>query len=94
MFRKHISVTPFHEDDVQRLIDVVGVDAVTFGSDFRTPRVLPLRERVSGRPEHRGIRVCREDHANEPESLLERWEPSVLSQKFACIRTPLRAAGH
>lgn len=34
VFREHIKVTPFHEDDVGQLVDVVGVDAVTFGSDF------------------------------------------------------------
>jgi len=34
VFRKHISVTPFHEDNVPQLIDVVGADSVTFGSDF------------------------------------------------------------
>ncbi len=34
VFRKHVCVTPFHEDDVQELVDVVGAESVTFGSDF------------------------------------------------------------
>ena len=34
VFREFISVTPFHEDDVQQLVDVVGPRAVTFGSDY------------------------------------------------------------
>jgi predicted TIM-barrel fold metal-dependent hydrolase len=34
VFRRHVCVTPFHEDDVQRLVDVVGAESVTFGSDF------------------------------------------------------------
>lgn len=34
VFREYISVTPFHEDDVQQLVDVVGPKAVTFGSDY------------------------------------------------------------
>jgi predicted TIM-barrel fold metal-dependent hydrolase len=34
VFRKHISVTPFHEDDLQQLVKVIGANAVTFGSDF------------------------------------------------------------
>jgi len=46
VFRKHVSVTPFHEDDVEQLVDVVGVDAVTFGSDFPHAEGLasPVRE--------------------------------------------------
>ena len=40
VFRKHICVTPFHEDDVQRLVDIVGAESVTFGSDFPHPEGL------------------------------------------------------
>ena len=34
VFRRHVCVTPFHEEDVQQLVDVVGAESVTFGSDF------------------------------------------------------------
>ena len=34
VFRRHVSVTPFHEDDIPQLVKVVGADAVTFGSDY------------------------------------------------------------
>lgn len=34
VFREHIRVTPFHEDDMRQLVDVVGAEAVTFGSDY------------------------------------------------------------
>jgi predicted TIM-barrel fold metal-dependent hydrolase len=46
VFRKHISVTPFHEDDVRQLVGVVGADAVTFGSDYPHAEGLasPVRE--------------------------------------------------
>lgn len=40
VFREHICVTPFHEDDVPRLVDVVGIESVTFGSDFPHPEGL------------------------------------------------------
>jgi predicted TIM-barrel fold metal-dependent hydrolase len=34
IFRRHISVSPFPEDDVPRLVDIIGVDRVLFGSDW------------------------------------------------------------
>ena len=34
VFRRHIAVTPFHEDDIAQLVKVIGPGAVTFGSDF------------------------------------------------------------
>jgi predicted TIM-barrel fold metal-dependent hydrolase len=39
-FRRCISVNPFHEDDLQGLIDAVGVDNILFGSDFPHPEGL------------------------------------------------------
>ncbi len=34
IFRRHIWVSPFPEDDVPRLVDVIGADRVLFGSDW------------------------------------------------------------
>jgi predicted TIM-barrel fold metal-dependent hydrolase len=34
LFREHVWVSPFFEDDVLALIDVVGTDRVIFGSDY------------------------------------------------------------
>jgi predicted TIM-barrel fold metal-dependent hydrolase len=37
IFRAHISVSPYPEDDVQALIDLIGPDRVVMGSDFPHP---------------------------------------------------------
>jgi predicted TIM-barrel fold metal-dependent hydrolase len=37
IFREHVYLTPYPEDDVQRLVDVMGVDHVLFGSDYPHP---------------------------------------------------------
>jgi predicted TIM-barrel fold metal-dependent hydrolase len=34
LFMEHVWVSPFFEDDVMGLIDVVGADRVVFGSDW------------------------------------------------------------
>jgi predicted TIM-barrel fold metal-dependent hydrolase len=34
IFRDHVFVTPFHEENVQGIVDAVGADCVLFGSDF------------------------------------------------------------
>ena len=34
VFRRHISVAPFYEDDVRALADAIGVENVLLGSDF------------------------------------------------------------
>jgi predicted TIM-barrel fold metal-dependent hydrolase len=34
VFKRHVFVTPFHEENVQSIVDVVGPDCVLFGSDF------------------------------------------------------------
>ena len=39
-FRRHISVSPFYEEDVPGLIDDIGIDRVLFGSDFPHPEGL------------------------------------------------------
>jgi predicted TIM-barrel fold metal-dependent hydrolase len=41
MFKKHVWVSPFFEDDVHDLIDLVGADRVVFGSDFPHAEGLP-----------------------------------------------------
>ena len=34
VFRRHVFVTPFHEENIQSIVDVVGPDCVLFGSDY------------------------------------------------------------
>jgi len=34
IFREHIWVTPYHEEDIGSLIDLIGAERVLFGSDF------------------------------------------------------------
>ncbi len=39
-FKTNVSISPFHEDDLGRLIDTLGVDRILFGSDFPHPEGL------------------------------------------------------
>ena len=39
-FKRNIFVHPFHEDDPQGLVELVGVDNVLFGSDYPHPEGL------------------------------------------------------
>jgi predicted TIM-barrel fold metal-dependent hydrolase len=39
-FKHNVYISPFHEDDLGRLIDAVGADHVLFGSDFPHPEGL------------------------------------------------------
>ena len=37
VFRNHIYVTPYHEDNIPELVKLIGADRVLFGSDFPHP---------------------------------------------------------
>jgi predicted TIM-barrel fold metal-dependent hydrolase len=39
-FKRNVWVSPFHEDDIQGLIDTIGADHVLFGSDYPHPEGL------------------------------------------------------
>jgi predicted TIM-barrel fold metal-dependent hydrolase len=39
-FKRCVYVSPFHEDDIEQLIKVIGADHVLFGSDFPHPEGL------------------------------------------------------
>jgi predicted TIM-barrel fold metal-dependent hydrolase len=39
-FKRNVYVSPFHEDNIERLIETIGVDHVLFGSDFPHPEGL------------------------------------------------------
>jgi predicted TIM-barrel fold metal-dependent hydrolase len=39
-FKRNVYVAPFHEDDIQQLVDVLGIDHLLFGSDFPHPEGL------------------------------------------------------
>ena len=40
-FREHVKVAPYPEENVDRIIEAVGVDSITFGSDFPHGEGLP-----------------------------------------------------
>lgn len=39
-FKRNVSISPFHEDNLERLISTIGVDHVLFGSDYPHPEGL------------------------------------------------------
>ncbi len=39
-FRRNVHVSPFHEDDIAQLVDVIGADHILFGSDYPHPEGL------------------------------------------------------
>jgi len=39
-FKRNVYVAPFHEDDIARLSDVIGIDHLIFGSDYPHPEGL------------------------------------------------------
>ena len=39
-FRRNVWVAPFHEDDIERVVEAIGVDHVLFGSDYPHPEGL------------------------------------------------------
>ena len=41
VFKRHVWVTPFFEDDVPRLVDHIGAENVLFGSDWPHPEGVP-----------------------------------------------------
>ena len=40
IFCAHVSVAPYHEEDIAALADVIGDDRILFGSDFPHPEGL------------------------------------------------------
>jgi predicted TIM-barrel fold metal-dependent hydrolase len=41
VFRQHVYVAPYYEDDLSRLVELIGADQVLFGSDWPHPEGLP-----------------------------------------------------
>jgi len=39
-FKRNVSISPFHEDDLGGLVDLMGIDHILFGSDFPHPEGL------------------------------------------------------
>jgi predicted TIM-barrel fold metal-dependent hydrolase len=39
-FKRNVSISPFHEDDIGELIELMGVDHILFGSDYPHPEGL------------------------------------------------------
>ena len=39
-FKRNVYISPFHEDDIERLVGVLGADHLLFGSDYPHPEGL------------------------------------------------------
>jgi predicted TIM-barrel fold metal-dependent hydrolase len=63
IFRQHVYVSPFHEENVRALADLIGVDRVLFGSDYPHPEGLAepndFAEELSGMSEGDVERIMR-----------------------------------
>ncbi|WP_072803807.1 amidohydrolase family protein [Rhodococcoides yunnanense] len=57
--RKHVWVTPYYEEDIRKLVDLVGSDRVLFGSDW--PHGEGLESPLSFRKELEGINEAETD---------------------------------
>ena len=68
IFKEHVWVAPYHEEDISGLIDLIGADQVLFGSDFPhaegLARPADFVEAISDRSEAEIRRVMR-DNARE-----------------------------
>jgi predicted TIM-barrel fold metal-dependent hydrolase len=68
IFREHVWVCPFHEEDVVALVDLVGPERVVFGSDFPHPeglaRPADFADLLGGLDE-RAVRRIMRDNARE-----------------------------
>jgi predicted TIM-barrel fold metal-dependent hydrolase len=40
IFKRHITVSPYHEEDIAALVELIGVDRVVLGSDYPHPEGL------------------------------------------------------
>ena len=40
ILKRHLLISPFHEDDIEALVDLVGPSQVLFGSDYPHPEGL------------------------------------------------------
>ncbi|MCZ0728322.1 amidohydrolase family protein [Mycolicibacterium iranicum] len=40
VFRRHVWINPFHEEDMSKLVEILGADRVMFGSDYPHPEGL------------------------------------------------------
>jgi len=41
ILKRHLFVSPFHEENIPALVELLGASQVLFGSDFPTPRAWP-----------------------------------------------------
>src|SRR3546814_5202144 len=46
-FKRNVWISPFHEDDIAELIEVMGADHILFGSDYPHPEGLAVPDRKS-----------------------------------------------
>jgi predicted TIM-barrel fold metal-dependent hydrolase len=66
IFKQHVYVSPYHEEDIPALMDLIGPDRVLFGSDYPHPEGLaePIEyaEAIRSRPDDE-IRLVMHDNA-------------------------------
>jgi predicted TIM-barrel fold metal-dependent hydrolase len=65
IFKRHVYVSPYHEEDVVGLTHTIGVERVLFGSDFPHPEGLAepssFAERLHGLPDPDVARIMRDN---------------------------------
>ena len=65
-FKRNVYVSPFHEDNLGRLIETIGVDHLLFGSDYPHPEGLAEPcSYLDHLPAGTCGRRCREDHGRQ-----------------------------
>jgi predicted TIM-barrel fold metal-dependent hydrolase len=68
IIKRHVFVSPYHEEDIVSLVELLGASQVLFGSDFPHPeglaRPLDYVEGLKGLPDNDVRRVLRDNTAN------------------------------
>jgi predicted TIM-barrel fold metal-dependent hydrolase len=68
VFRRHVHVSPFPEDDIPGLIDLIGADRVLFGSDYPHPEgvaePVEFADELAGQPADVVRRIMRDNNAD------------------------------
>jgi predicted TIM-barrel fold metal-dependent hydrolase len=80
VFRSHVHIVPFYEDDLGALVKAIGVDQVVFGSDYPHPEGLSapsdFLEFLTGFPDS-DVRAIVHDNASKLLKLAQTSETSV-----------------
>ena len=90
-FKRNVYISPFHEDDIAKLIDAIGADHVLFGSDYPHPEGLaePCSYVDHLPPGHAAARTCEDIMGGNLGRLMR---VPVASERTAPDRTAPRRA--